>query len=145
MDVAATDIDYQRLARGWKPERCDRIALVLQGGGARGAYQAGVFQALSEADIEPDWVTGVSIEAINCAIIAGNSKQWRLKRLRTFWERITERKIWNYTPDGDVAPWRRLMKSTGPGGPRIFPRTIKHDILLSLTATIFHTGDGGRS
>ena len=62
MDVAATDIDYQRLARGWKPERCDRIALVLQGGGALGAYQAGVFQALSEADIEPDWVTGVSIE-----------------------------------------------------------------------------------
>ena len=73
MDVAATGIDYQRLARGWKPERCDRIALVLQGGGALGAYQAGVFQALSEADIEPDWVTGVSIGAINCAIIAGNS------------------------------------------------------------------------
>ena len=84
MDVAATDIDYQRLVRGRKPERCDRIALVLQGGGALGAYQAGVFQALSEADIEPDWVTGVSIGAINCAIIAGNSKQWRLKRLRTF-------------------------------------------------------------
>ena len=61
-----------------------------------------MFQALSEADIEPDWVTGVSIGAINSAIIAGNSKQWRLKRLRTFWERITERKIWNYTPDGDV-------------------------------------------
>ena len=52
--------------------------------------------------IEPDWVTGVSIGAINSAIIAGNSKQWRLKRLRTFWERITERKIWSYTPDGDV-------------------------------------------
>jgi NTE family protein len=46
MDVAATDIDYQRTLRGWKPERCDRIALVLQGGGALGAYQAGVFQAL---------------------------------------------------------------------------------------------------
>ena len=93
MDVAATDIDYPRPARAWKPERCDRIALVLQGGGALGAYQAGVFQALSEADIEPDWVTGVSIGAINCAIIAGNSKQWRLKRLRTFWEHITERRF----------------------------------------------------
>ena len=102
MDVAATDLAYQRPMRRWKPERCDRIALVLQGGGALGAYQAGVFQALSEADIEPDWITGVSIGAINSAIIAGNSKQWRLKRLRTFWERITERKIWNYTPDGDV-------------------------------------------
>src|SRR6516225_5883328 len=102
MDVAATDLAYQRPVRRWKPERCDRIALVLQGGGALGAYQAGVFQALSEADIEPDWVTGVSIGAINSAIIAGNSKQWRLKRLRTFWERVTERKIWSYTPDGDV-------------------------------------------
>jgi len=102
MDVAVTDVAYQRPVRRWKPERCDRIALVLQGGGAPGAYQAGVFQALSEADIEPDWVTGVSIGAINSAIIAGNSKQWRLKRLRTFWERITERKIWSYTPDGDV-------------------------------------------
>jgi NTE family protein len=102
MDVAVTDVAYQRPVRRWKPERCDRIALVLQGGGALGAYQAGVFQALSEADIEPDWVTGVSIGAINSAIIAGNSKQWRLKRLRTFWERITERKIWSYTPDGDV-------------------------------------------
>src|SRR5690348_10829116 len=102
MDVAATELAYQRPVRRWKPERCDRIALVLQGGGALGAYQAGVFQALSEADIEPDWVTGVSIGAINSAIIAGNSKQWRLKRLKTFWERITERKIWSYTPDGDV-------------------------------------------
>ena len=102
MDVAVTDIAYQRPVRRWKPERCDRIALVLQGGGALGAYQAGVFQALSEADIEPDWVTGVSIGAINSAIIAGNSNQWRLKRLRTFWERITERRIWSYTPDGDV-------------------------------------------
>src|SRR6516162_9859542 len=102
MDVAVTDIAYQRPVRRWKPERCDRIALVLQGGGTLGAYQAGVFQALSEADIEPDWVTGVPIGAIDSAIIAGNSKQWRLKRLRTFWERVTERKIWSYTPDGDV-------------------------------------------
>ena len=118
MDVAATGIDYQRLARGWKPERCDRIALVLQGGGALGAYQAGVFQALSEADIEPDWVTGVSIGAINCAIIAGNSKQWRLKRLRTFWERITERKIWNYTPDGDVFRKARNAQFVDDSGSR---------------------------
>jgi predicted acylesterase/phospholipase RssA len=51
MDVAVTDVAYQRPVRRWKPERCDRIALVLQGGGALGAYQAGVFQALSEADM----------------------------------------------------------------------------------------------
>jgi NTE family protein len=53
-------------------ERCGRIALVLQGGGALGAYQAGVYQALQEAGLEPDWVSGVSIGAINGAIIAGN-------------------------------------------------------------------------
>ena len=45
----------------WRPERCDRLALVLQGGGALGAYQAGVYQSLHEAGLEPDWVTGVSI------------------------------------------------------------------------------------
>ena len=85
-----------------RPERCDRIALVLQGGGALGAYQAGVYQALHEAGLEPDWVSGVSIGAINGAIITGNPPERRLERLRAFWERITERKIWHYTPDGDI-------------------------------------------
>lgn len=89
-------------ARSLRPERCDRVALVLQGGGALGAYQAGVYQALHEAGIEPDWVSGVSIGAINAAIIAGNSPARRLDRLRQFWETITERKIWAFTPDGDV-------------------------------------------
>jgi NTE family protein len=86
----------------WRPERCDRIALVLQGGGALGAYQAGVYQAMHEAGLEPDWVSGVSIGAINAAIIAGNPPHRRLRQLRTFWEQITERKIWPFTPDGDV-------------------------------------------
>ena len=85
-----------------RPERCDRIALVLQGGGALGAYQAGVYQALQEVGLEPDWVSGVSIGAINGTIIAGNPPALRVQKLRTFWERITERKVWNYTPDGDV-------------------------------------------
>jgi len=102
MDATTDEIHRSRYAHGWRPERCDRIALVLQGGGALGAYQAGVYQALHEADIEPDWVSGVSIGAINSAIIAGNSRKRRLDRLQTFWERITERKIWSYTPDGDV-------------------------------------------
>ena len=86
----------------WRPDRCHRIALVLQGGGALGAYQAGVYQALHEAGIEPDWVSGVSIGAINSALIAGNPPERRLERLRMFWDRITERKVWAYTPDGDV-------------------------------------------
>src|SRR5262249_19996948 len=70
------------LFEGWRPEVCKRIALVLQGGGALGAYQAGVYQALHEAGIEPDFVSGVSIGAINAAIIAGNSPDRRLSRLR---------------------------------------------------------------
>ena len=55
---------------------------MVQGGGALGDYQAGVYQALHEADIEPDWVSGVSIGAINSAIIAGNSRKRRLDRPR---------------------------------------------------------------
>jgi len=86
----------------WRPERCDRIALVLQGGGALGAYQAGVYQAMHEAGVEPDWVSGVSIGAINSAIIAGNPPKRRLRQLQSFWEMITDRKIWPFTPDGDV-------------------------------------------
>ena len=86
----------------WRPERCGRIALVLQGGGALGAYQAGVYQALHEAGIEPEWVSGVSIGAINSAIIAGNPPERRLERLAAFWGRITERKVWLHTPDGDI-------------------------------------------
>ena len=88
--------------RGWRPERCDRIALVLQGGGALGAYQAGVYQAMHEAGVEPDWVSGVSIGAINSAIIAGNPPKRRLRQLHEFWDMITERKIWPFTPDGDI-------------------------------------------
>ena len=86
----------------WRPDRCDRIALVLQGGGALGAYQAGVYQALHEAGVEPDWISGVSIGAINAALIAGNPPERRLERLHAFWSRITARKVWHYTPDGDV-------------------------------------------
>src|SRR5271156_3724249 len=85
----------------WRPERCGRIALVLQGGGALGAYQAGVYQALHEAGLEPDWVAGVSIGGINSAIIAGNRPEHRLDRLRQFWDTITARRVWLFTPDGD--------------------------------------------
>ena len=63
--------------------------LVLQGGGALGSYQAGVFEALSEAQLCPDWVAGISIGAINAAIIAGNPEGTRVKRLTEFWELVT--------------------------------------------------------
>ncbi|MBB5393856.1 MULTISPECIES: patatin-like phospholipase family protein [unclassified Herbaspirillum] len=65
-----------------------RVALVLQGGGALGAYQAGVYQALHENGLTPDWVVGTSIGAINAAIIAGNPRETRIARLREFWETV---------------------------------------------------------
>ena len=99
-------------AAPWRPDACHRIALVLQGGGALGAYQAGVYQALHEAGMEPDWVCGVSIGAINSAIIAGNPPEKRLERLQTFWDRITARKVWHYTPDGDIYRKARNLTSS---------------------------------
>jgi NTE family protein len=102
MNVAQPSAFSDAPAARWRPERCDRVALVLQGGGALGAYQAGVYQALHEAGLEPDWVSGVSIGAINSALIAGNPPERRLERLHAFWDRITARKVWHYTPDGDI-------------------------------------------
>jgi NTE family protein len=68
-----------------------QIVLVLQGGGALGAYQAGVYEALHEAHVEPDWVIGTSIGAINGAIIAGNPREQRIDRLKQFWEQVAYR------------------------------------------------------
>ncbi len=65
------------------------VALVLQGGGALGSYQAGVIEALASADIEPDWVAGISIGAINAAIVAGNPPERRVEQLNAFWSRVT--------------------------------------------------------
>ena len=66
-----------------------KVALVLQGGGALGSYQAGVYEALSGSDYEPDWIAGISIGAINAALIAGNAPGDRVDRLRAFWDEIT--------------------------------------------------------
>jgi NTE family protein len=73
----------------------EQIVLVLQGGGALGAYQAGVYQALHEAGIEPDWIVGTSIGAINASLIAGNRPDDRLSRLEEFWRRVTHRPLWD--------------------------------------------------
>ena len=69
-------------------DRASRI-LVLQGGGALGAYQAGVFEALVDEGVEPDWVAGISIGAVNCALVAGNEPGMRVVRLREFWELVS--------------------------------------------------------
>lgn len=68
----------------------ERIALVLQGGGALGAYQAGVFEGLQEVGIEPNWISGISIGALNTAIIAGNPPARRAERLHEFWDTICQ-------------------------------------------------------
>src|ERR1700730_10066700 len=98
-------IDQASSRRATLPPDISQVVLVLQGGGALGAYQVGVYQALHEAGLEPNWVCGVSIGGINSAIIAGNPPEERLEKLQIFWERITARKVWHYTPDGDV--WRK--------------------------------------
>jgi NTE family protein len=92
------NLQFQAESRTTKrrlPFEC--IALVLQGGGALGAYQAGVYEALAEANINPDWVAGVSIGAINTAIIAGNEPAERVARLRTFWQEITANPLLDWT------------------------------------------------
>ena len=85
------------------PDHCAQVALVLQGGGALGAYQAGVYEALAERGYEPDWITGISIGAINGAIIAGNPPERRVERLREFWELITDGIAGKPLLDGDFA------------------------------------------
>ena len=72
-----------------KQDHHDYTVLVLQGGGALGAYQAGVYQGMAEQGVTPNWVTGVSIGAINGAIIAGNPVERRIERLREFWDRVS--------------------------------------------------------
>jgi len=69
--------------------------LVLQGGGALGSYQAGAYQALCHFDFEPDWIAGISIGAVNAAIIAGNDPEMRVERLKEFWEMVSAPVPWN--------------------------------------------------
>jgi len=82
------------VASGVKPESefdkktLGQVVLVFQGGGALGAYQAGVYEAMQEVGLEPDWVIGTSIGAINASLIAGNPPGKRLARLQEFWRRI---------------------------------------------------------
>jgi len=75
-----------------------QVVLVLQGGGALGAYQGGVYQALHEEGIEPDWIIGTSIGAINASIIAGNKVEDRLPRLQEFWRRVERSSLWSAFP-----------------------------------------------
>ena len=99
MDSAARDTAPAQPPRTRRRPPFECIALTLQGGGALGAYQAGVYQALDEAGIRPDWVAGISIGAINAAIIVGNRPEARVARLREFWTTVSANPIWGGLAD----------------------------------------------
>jgi NTE family protein len=131
----------------YKPQ-FDCIALLLQGGGALGAYQGGVYQALAEADLHPDWVAGISIGAINAAVIAGNPTELRVEKLRGFWETITADPLPGCLlpePLGDLArswanQWHANMAAAF-GAPGFFSPRMVHPLLQpggALDATSYY-------
>src|SRR5258705_13787574 len=102
-------MDTSESAPAKTPAKAQRV-LVLQGGGALGSYQAGAYQALCHFDFEPEWVAGISIGAINAAIIAGNPREKRIGRLKEFWEAVSSPVSWNPVVKGDRA--RSLFNET---------------------------------
>jgi NTE family protein len=120
-----------------RPQSYDKkVALVLQGGGALGSYQAGVYEALSRSQYMPDWVAGISIGAINAAIIAGNAPEKRVERLRAFWEGITAPSV----------PWPALCCTTSSlnaimfGQPGFFaPRWPMHWVFGAKPTSYYDT------
>jgi NTE family protein len=106
-DTRLTAGAEEQVARAKKPTQEQRqIVLVFQGGGALGAFQAGVYQALHEASIEPDWIIGTSIGAINASLIAGNEPENRLERLEEFWRRMRRKEFWG------LSSWPGLSDTT---------------------------------
>lgn len=100
------------------------IVLVLQGGGALGAYQAGVYQAMHEHDLVPDWIVGTSIGAINAALIAGNRQENRLTRVRQFWDRVSHDDNFNMNWVGEDLRrsniWLNTVDTVLKGAPGFF-------------------------
>jgi NTE family protein len=94
----------------------DTVALVLQGGGALGAYQAGVLEGLVASGIEPDWVAGISIGALNSAVIAGNPIDTRVDKLREFWETICRPAAYELP----IELWQRFVAGASPGARKVF-------------------------
>src|SRR4051812_1371935 len=102
-------MDNSDSAPATTPANAMRV-LVLQGGGALGSYQAGAFQALCRSGFEPEWVAGISIGAINSAIIAGNDANKRVDRLKEFWDMVSSPVSWNPITSGERA--RSLFNET---------------------------------
>ncbi|MGH6717826.1 MAG: patatin-like phospholipase family protein [Alphaproteobacteria bacterium] len=92
-----------------------QTVLVFQGGGALGAYQAGVYQALHEGGVEPDWIIGTSIGAINASLIAGNRPEDRLSRLEEFWRRMRQHESWGLPGLKDASTYWSTVLGGIPG------------------------------
>jgi NTE family protein len=133
------------------PERdiFERVAFVLQGGGALGAYQGGVFQAMAEHDLVPDWIAGTSIGAINGAILAGNSPENRINRLKEFWDMVSKTDLWHAFKGPDIAQSAytnlSILQSMTMGRPGFFsPRGFLPSSFFpagsSETASFYDTG-----
>lgn len=104
-----------------------QVVLVLQGGGALGSYQAGVYQALHEAGIEPDWIIGTSIGAINAALIAGNTPERRLARLQAFWSRVQRKPLGGFAAAFPGAEKLSYWTTIAHGIPGFFkPNPLAH-------------------
>src|ERR1700688_1746064 len=118
-----------------------KIALVLQGGGALGSYQAGVYEALSTSQYLPDWVAGISIGAINAAIIAGNAPTKRVERLKSFWEGITTPSALWPVLSGAITGENRRTSSLNAlmfGQPGFFAPRPATTWLLGVTPTSYY-------
>jgi NTE family protein len=102
----ARHIEQEREQAQTPAQGSRQVVLVFQGGGALGAYQAGVYQALHEAGVEPDWIIGTSIGAINASLIAGNELANRVDRLEEFWRRMRRKEFWG------LANWPGLADAT---------------------------------
>jgi NTE family protein len=139
-----------RLTKAERRLRFEGVALLMQGGGALGAYQGGVYEALAEASIYPDWIAGIPIGAINAAIIAGNQLNSRVDRLCEFWTHVSSSVPWDWSgnfllglPRSDdtrnllnqirrFAPWRHwdgLRSGSACGPVRSFSSPRLHSAL----------------
>jgi predicted acylesterase/phospholipase RssA len=116
-------MDYSAPAPATTPANAQRV-LVLQGGGALGSYQAGAFQALCHAGFEPEWIAGISIGAINAAIIAGNGSETRVDRLKEFWEMVSSPVSWSPVTPGDRA--RSLFNETSATRQPAIAELLRH-------------------
>ena len=117
-----------------KVARYPAVALVLQGGGALGAYQCGVYQGLNEAGVRPNWMVGISIGAINAAIIAGNAPADRIEKLRDFWETVCE-------PAG-MATWPALAIRSGLSMLPMNPALETWAATMAALASLWHGQQG---